>query len=1379
MRILPNNIANLEQDKVSLQLDKWKKLLIDFSKRNQLLYFRSRPSLTIEIKDEARLIFQKLYLESRSLSFIHDLETLANFDSNNLIPMDPDDLEPGLSYEEAQAEPIIMDLEILENSLQSTKDIRSLDQTLNKLRQRALASLQEQGINILYLALYFLEWSDFNAETNEELKAKSPLFLLPVNLTRQGLNGAFRLTLVEDEIRINPTLDYKLSRDYALNLSQFESRINDLDNLEDFDDLINEIKKLITKANSQWKILEESCLSVFSFAKLSLYRDLEDNASKILEHPIIKQIAGDNLQTINLNSKYLLASKDLDYKIDAFESKQILDADSSQEQAINAARSGLSFVIQGPPGTGKSQTIANIIAQALAQNKKILFVSEKKAALDVVLSRLKNSKLDKFCLELHNSQSKKSDLIDSLKSSIEDIKNIALEPSRQEHLEDINALRLELNTYVENLHTIRQPVNKTLYELYGKLKEYANDPDLEFTLQNIEAIDLAKVNDFENFFKSIAKHKKIINNYDNFLWKDLAISSLSFETENEIRNRLIEFKNLIPRLKQDSEILSNKYFNKNISTLKEFKWLKEASFLILNSPFPQKDWFDTTQIANLQSLTLAAKFKHQEISDEKQKLLSRYSEAFLQIDHENLLNIFNSRFKGVLKIFDLEYWKAINSIKKMSKANTMLSFKALLEDLKRAAELDKQNLMLGKDNYALSLGDFYKEFDTNWEETLMALDWVKKILSKFDSISIKSNLLDLMSSESNEDDFEIFRQSAEKIMELDQALQSCLNFHNELLPQKNILEMSFEELLQNLDQMLESIPEIEDWMDFKKLKKEAEALGLKQFLDALILDSNRDLDLVDRIFFRKFYQLWVDKIELENPILRKFNSKEQRLKIDRFIKADQSIIKRNQQEISKSLALNWIEYASNSHHKEDLQNLQHEFNKKRKHKPMRILIKELPSLLLSMKPCWMMSPLSVSQLFQEDVLFDLVIFDEASQIRTEDAISAIYRSKQLILAGDSNQLPPTNFFSYISEDDDYENDNFESVLDECSVFLDSYTLNWHYRSRHEALISFSNKYIYNDKLISFPSPIAKSQNFGVHFEYVEKAFYEKGSRHNRKEAQKVAQAILEHFEKTPEQSLGVIAFSEAQQFAIERELAKLIKNSSLAPLIQGQLDHGQEEALFIKNLENVQGDERDIIYFSIGYAKDKQGLLSHNFGPLNREGGHRRLNVAITRARNKIQIFSSIYASDIDSSRTNAQGAILLKKYLAFAEASRFSEEDVTLMKVKSSNFVDYYENQQESFLIEKSILEALDKLGYQAELHLGSSDFRIDIAIKDPKDTSRYLCGIQTDGIIYKNASTARDRERLRPSILQNLGWKVFHIAARDWLRNPQLLNQILESIN
>lgn len=1394
-----NKDSNVNNDKIKIQLDRWKKSLIDFSKRNQLLFFKPRPTLTVNFENKADDIFKKIILESKSLALIEQIKAF-NTDDFGAVPMDPDELEPGMTLDDIGMDEPALDPTVshdFDNALQTDKDRKSLDQSLAKLKTRSTASLQEQGVNILYFALYFLNWNDSISTEDSETFYKSPLLLVPAHISRKGLNGDFTVSAIEDEIRINPTLAYKLSRDYDLDLYQFEDELNNCEDLEEFQELIEKIRNFISDAHAKWQIDDEAAISLFSFAKLSLYKDLEVNEEKIINHQVIRQISGEILSERemkkDLDLKYLVKANEIDMKLDPHQSNQILDADSSQEEAVYAAKAGASFVIQGPPGTGKSQTIANIIAESLSQNKKILFVSEKKAALEVVINRLKASNLDKYCLELHNSQKKKSEVIDSLRTSLEDIKNLAMDNPREEFIEDINKVKADITKGIDELHKLRKPINMSLYELYGELArlnlEY-QDSKIDFTIGNIEKINLEKLSELDYFFRQLAAQERIITGFDSFIWRNANLNNLSFELENDIKSNLIEFKSIVVKLAQYANPISQKYFARTTNNLSEFKWLAEASKLAINSPFPKKDWFDGGVLQNVQSLTIHAKIEHEEYQNDKGELLSRYSENFLELDHSELLTKFTQKFTGIFRFLNIDYWQSVSQIKKHALLNESRDLNTIINDLQVAAELDRKNQALNKEGAELSLvlGDFYKDYDTDWDETITAIKWVQKVMGKFDSQNLPAPLLDLVSEDAGDDEFDSFEKQTEDLLKAYELVKFHLSFYNNLFPQpnKDIEKLSFEELVDHLEDLISNITDIEDWIEFKALQSQAKELGLGQFLSSLVeakfdcLDSEQ----IKAIFHKKLYQSWVDKIEIENPIMRKFSGKTQELLVNKFNNIDKALVEKNNKQIAKKLGMNWIEYAANPSSKADMQVLSHEINKKKKHKPMRVLIKEIPDLLQTAKPCWMMSPLSVSQLIESDnsnVEFDLVIFDEASQIRTEDAVCSIYRAKQLILAGDSNQLPPTNFFNYINEDDDYENSSFESVLDECAVFLDSKTLNWHYRSRHEDLIKFSNYYIYDNQLITFPSPIAKSQNYGVDFELIENGYYEKGARFNRKEAQRVASAILEHYSQNPDTSLGVIAFSEAQQFAIERELGKAMRaDTSLQEKMQKHMDEEMTNSLFIKNLENVQGDERDVIFFSIGYARDKKGNLSHNFGPLNREGGHRRLNVAVTRARNKLKVFSSITSADIDLSRTSAQGATLLKKYLAFSEtcsgafkaeesssevADLATESQLILLQQEDSN--PY--SDKDYFGVEESIARRLEAEGYAVERFLGASDYKIDIAVRSRKNPDNYILAIETDGKIYRNAKTCRDRERLRKQVLTSLGWDTHKIWARDWIRNSE----------
>jgi len=407
----------------------------------------------------------------------------------------------------------------------------------------------------------------------------------------------------------------------------------------------------------------------------------------------------------------------------------------------------------------------------------------------------------------------------------------------------------------------------------------------------------------------------------------------------------------------------------------------------------------------------------------------------------------------------------------------------------------------------------------------------------------------------------------------------------------------------------------------------------------------------------------------------------------------------------------------------------------------------------------MMSPLSIATFLPPGrVEFDLVIFDEASQVKPVDAFGAILRGKQLVVVGDTRQLPPTTFFDSAIDADDDESElvtsDLESILGLCYLQgMPSRMLRWHYRSRHESLITVSNHEFYEDKLVIFPSPDLGKAEVGLVFHHLPDTVYGRAkSRANLKEASRVAEAVMQHARTKPDQSLGVAAFSSSQMRAILDQL-EILRRQDLS--CEGFFRSHPNEPFFVKNLENVQGDERDAIFISVGYGRTAEGLISMNFGPLNRQGGERRLNVLITRARRRCEVFTNLTADDIDLRRSNAWGVRALKRYLEYAQTGNL-HLPVTTQAEPESPF-------------EEAVAAELRRLGYQVECQVGSAGFSIDLAIIDEDRPGRYVLGIECDGASYHSAQSARDRDRLRQGVLENLGWTIHRVWSTDWFQNQR----------
>lgn len=585
-----------------------------------------------------------------------------------------------------------------------------------------------------------------------------------------------------------------------------------------------------------------------------------------------------------------------------------------------------------------------------------------------------------------------------------------------------------------------------------------------------------------------------------------------------------------------------------------------------------------------------------------------------------------------------------------------------------------------------------------------------------------------------------------------------------------IAETPLADLRSWLTERIEDASRLYEWTQFCEVEREIARAELSPIL-AEVLSGKVKPEEARKAFRARFLGLWLDAVYEQVPVLRQFATEKHERLIERFRELDRDAIASAATRI-RALQLTRTDRprmaAGEAPGSSELGILLREVNKKRRHLPLRKLFASIPDLLLRLKPCIMMSPLAVSTyLTSPDIQFDLVIFDEASQVRPHDAICAIYRGRQLIVAGDQKQLPPTSFFdralagedvsSEDGEDDGEALEDYESILDVCCTLgLPRRRLRWHYRSRREGLIAFSNHFIYGNELVTFPSIHDMAGNPAIAFEFVPDGRWKAGASggFNAIEARRTAELVLAHFRQHPQESLGVIAFSQRQQMRILDELEQLRKAS---PDLEAFFQESRDEPFFVKNLENVQGDERDAIFLGIGYGPDETGRVAVRFGPLNREGGERRLNVAVTRARRRMAVVASMHAADIDLSRTSAVGVKLLRAYLDYAE--RGPEALSGAITAAGEHGFDSP--------FEQEVYEELTRDGLIIHPQVGCSGFRVDLAAVDPKAPGRYLLGIECDGATYHSSATARDRDRLRQEVLEGLGWHICRIWSTDWMRD------------
>lgn len=575
------------------------------------------------------------------------------------------------------------------------------------------------------------------------------------------------------------------------------------------------------------------------------------------------------------------------------------------------------------------------------------------------------------------------------------------------------------------------------------------------------------------------------------------------------------------------------------------------------------------------------------------------------------------------------------------------------------------------------------------------------------------------------------------------------------------------ELIERCVAIVQSENRLHAWCAWRKARDQAITFGLAPLV-AGIENGAVAPGTVRRAFETNYSRWWLNSVVDNEPVVRTFVSAEHEKSIGDFRVLDEHFTALTRAWVRAGLCAELPKQDDVTRNSE-WGILRREMSKKKRHMPLRELMTNIPTALTKLTPCLLMSPLSIAQYLTADATsFDVVVFDEASQIPVWDAVGAIARGKQLVMVGDPKQLPPTNFFDRAEsglDDEDVEGD-LESILDECmGANLPTMNLSWHYRSRHESLIAFSNHRYYGGSLVTFPSPVTDDR--AVSFHHVKGVYEKGGARINKPEAKALVADLVGRL-KSPEfreskLTIGVVTFNSEQQALIEDLLDEERRKD---PSIEPHFAEMELEPVFVKNLESVQGDERDIMYFSITYGPDLHGAVSMNFGPMNREGGERRLNVAITRARHELRVFSCLKAEQMDLARTQALGVRDLKLFLEFAERGPRALAEVT-----GGSLGDF----ESPF--EEAVASALAKKGWEVHTQVGASAFRVDLGVVHPDAPGSYLTGIECDGATYHRSATARDRDKLREQVLRGLGWEILRVWSTDWWIDPSGTLEKLDS--
>lgn len=710
--------------------------------------------------------------------------------------------------------------------------------------------------------------------------------------------------------------------------------------------------------------------------------------------------------------------------------------------------------------------------------------------------------------------------------------------------------------------------------------------------------------------------------------------------------------------------------------------------------------------------------------------------------------------------WQISFWTAVDvmlQIRRDKHATTAQLLAEIGESL--ALRVIEANSEAATPELQRQFGRLYAGLNTERTAIQAALDWTSR-LHEYLGGPPRQEFIDalLAGIALHAPEREVMTSTATSLTEEIAHLAALFNSEVSLLSVDRLQTMPLVELAEAARTRRQALPRLEEWVDFNYALSEAHGLGLKPYVDVL-KRLRLSPDEWMAAFRRQLWSLWLTWWYSQRPALEHFRHGSHEHLVHEFRRLDTAQFQLASHRIAQRLRARRPIIGTHLHPQSEPGILRHEARKQRRFRPLRRLFADLPTLLPVLKPCLLMSPLSVAQYLGESPIeFDLVLFDEASQILPADAIGAIARGKQVVIVGDNKQLPPTRFFASggQSNNEDAEEEwgdvPPESILDACGARLPEEMLRWHYRSRHEELIACSNRWFYDNRLITFPSPAADVR--AVQFVHVPEGVYDRsGTKMNRVEASRLVDLVIEQVKRQPELSLGVITFSEAQMVAV---LTEIDSRKRVRPELEILLREDGADGFFVKNLENVQGDQRDVIFFSVGYGPDAAGRMRMNFGPLNQRGGERRLNVAITRARERVVILASFQPQDIDRERAKAEGARLLRQYLEFAVKGPAA----LLGEITK-------EGGDPESPFEEAVLAALQARGLPVVTQVGVGGYRIDLAIKD-EHSDRYVLGIECDGATYHRTPTARDRDRLRQSVLEGMGWHIHRIWSTDWIKDP-----------
>lgn len=1243
-----------------------------------------------------------------------------------------------------------------DNQLEVKLGPDALQKRLLKIAREARTAEEEQGVNILYLALGFMTWFE---DKSSAIPREAPLILLPVELVRNQRTSTYDVQVRGDDIVTNLPLARRLKDDFGLELPEIE--------IEDDwtpDDYFDEVEEAIAE-RSNWQIDRDGMqLGFYSFSKLLMFLDLDPAAwpdGTLEQHDLVRGLLHEGFA----REEPVLSDEDrLDDVLPPKSIFHVVNADSSQTRVIEEVRLGRNLVVQGPPGTGKSQTITNIIAAAVREGKSVLFVAEKMAALSVVHDRLVKTGLADICLELHSKASNKKAVLAELGRTLT---AAAAVPNTPGTPDDLTETRDRLNSIAQALHEDIGESGQTPYSVLSRQSRYlgmgASPPSLKS-----DSIGKLTNEDETKLIQAIEQIEELLP----------VLGPTTEHPFNGIRKldlQPVDLKRLEPELKQARDAASALFecLDAVLQTLDcEIERSIESVEPLLDG-LARLEGFPDISSESAEAIMAA---------DDKTRLLEALTEGEeWRVRFDNLESTFIeaaftssvTHLRGPLVAGENSFFARWGSAYRSAsrelagllrdplpkKANERI---ALVDDL---LDVQTRHEKWSEDESfcANILGDDWRGPRTNFSLLAKVASWsihlgeanVSFPASRAIATARKPELI----AERKTRLSDLVSKAKVTVIEalgiIDFEPTGFGSFDLESAPLKMICS--------RIDKMLDAIPDYGKWALYSRLSADMEEAGAGELVDKIGSGQISCEDAIVELRFARSEQLWNRALE-QSPILKEISDLDRHKLVSKFSDLEKRHFDDN---VAAILAQHLSQVPQGA--QGEMRVIRGELGKRRSHIALRKLFSSAPNAIRRIKPVLLMSPISVAQFLEPGLhSFDLLVMDEASQVRPEDALGAIARARQIVVVGDQKQLPPTSFFDRLivdSNEDDEDDDSedilggaaklgeLESVLSLCEARgLGSRMLEWHYRSRDPSLIRVSNREFYKEGLILPPSPLQDNPDYGLCFTKVNGSYDRGGKRDNRIEGEAIVDRVCEHARQTPKLSLGVVTFSSAQRNLIT-ELLELARRQDSE--LDEFLREGKSEDFFVKNIENVQGDERDVILVSVGYGPQIPGgpLTSMSFGPVNGDGGERRLNVLFTRSRLRCEIFASFDPSAMDLSRVSREGPRVLKRFLEFAQSGQLSDIEVT-GELADSPF-------------EEDVADEIRKLGFLVDNQVGSAGFRIDLGVRDPEHPGTYILAVECDGATYHSALWARERDRLRQEVLEHLGWRFHRIWSTDWFYN------------